>query len=436
MTVYMAKVTTPQAVALKSMPGIELVAIGSWPARTGPVTISPADLRDALAARECPSVGAPVLKLGHDEPNPDEKHMRWDGEPAVGWVANLRLSDNRAKLVGDYTGVPAWLADVMASAYPRRSVEIHKGYRCQTGHTHPFAITAVSLLGVQPPAVGVIKSLHDVQALYTQAAAGDVTPELIHKIEAGLSRPTVPLAVRVGRRVALGNVRLRFDPSQTRDFHGRWTEVGGGMKDHQLLKAKPWALNRSEVFGDESELAAWNLLKSYKAEEGKVTPQLTTLAGDHGARMQGLHNRLKTQESLARKLEQKSATKGLTPSEYAKKIGDALRYTMITKEDNYGETAQAVIDDFRKRGYVVEVENTWHPGASYKGINTNIKKDGLTFELQFHSEKSINAKGKSHALYEIARNAKASPDERARATRQMQQLWDQLQHPSGAEKVK
>lgn len=163
-----------QPVPLKGVPDVELVAVGSWKASTGPVTITTDDLSQAIAALECPGVYSPVLKLGHDEPNPDGQKIRWDGEPAVGWVSNIRLSDNAAKLVGDYTGMPGWLADVIASAYPRRSVEIEHDFVCQIGHTHPFVLTAVSLLGVMPPAVGVIKSLNDVQALYTLAAAGKI----------------------------------------------------------------------------------------------------------------------------------------------------------------------------------------------------------------------------------------------------------------------
>jgi hypothetical protein len=179
----MSDVTIPRAVPLKNLPDVELVAVGQWPARTGPITVTGDDLRQALTAVECPAVGNPVLKLGHDEPEPVDG-VRWDGEPAVGWVSNLRLSGNKAKLLGDYRGVPGWLADVMPSAYPRRSVEIKKGWQCQIGHTHPFVITGVALLGVNPPAVGVIRSLHDVQALYTMAAAGgDPPPEVVRSIE-------------------------------------------------------------------------------------------------------------------------------------------------------------------------------------------------------------------------------------------------------------
>jgi len=146
-------VEIPQAVALKGIPDVELVAVGSWDASTGPVTITNDDVNQAIAALECPGVHHPVLKLGHDEPDPDGQKIRWDGTPAVGWVSNMRLSDNGAKILGDYTGMPAWLADVAASAYPQRSVEIRRDLKCQIGHTHPFVITAVSLLGVYPPAV-------------------------------------------------------------------------------------------------------------------------------------------------------------------------------------------------------------------------------------------------------------------------------------------
>lgn len=186
----MTDVTIPKAVALKGLPDVELVAVGSWNASTGRVTVTLDDLQAALAARECPGVHNPVIKLGHDEPTPGDNRIRWDGTPAVGWVSNMRLSTNDAKLLGDYTGVPAWLIDVMPSAYPQRSIEIQRDFRCQIGHTHPFVITAVSLLGIFPPAVGVIRSLNDVQALYTLAASdGHPAAEVTASIAAHLAAP-------------------------------------------------------------------------------------------------------------------------------------------------------------------------------------------------------------------------------------------------------
>lgn len=185
----MTGIDVAQAVPLKGVPDVELVAVGSWNASTGKATITGDDLHQAIAALECPGVYSPVLKLGHDEPNPDAQKVRWDGEPAVGWVSNMRLSDNQAKILGDYTGVPGWLADVMASAYPRRSVEIERDFLCQIGHTHPFVITAVSLLGVMPPAVGVIRSLNDVQALYTLSSHTGHPDAVTRSIELALALP-------------------------------------------------------------------------------------------------------------------------------------------------------------------------------------------------------------------------------------------------------
>jgi hypothetical protein len=84
--------------------------------------------------------------------------------------------------MGDYVGMPAWLTEtdengmsVLASAYPDRSIEIRSPFICQVGHTHPSVITAVALLGVAPPGVGVLKSMQDVYAAYTEPVSGDLT---------------------------------------------------------------------------------------------------------------------------------------------------------------------------------------------------------------------------------------------------------------------
>lgn len=160
--------TVPAAPVLGHVEGVQLVAAGSWPASTGPVTFTADDLASAVAALECPAVRRPVLKAGHGG-------LHGVGEPALGYVANLRLSEEGQVLVGDYRGMPGWLTavddngqSVLASAYPDRSIEGEFGYRCTLGHEHPFVIQAVALLGVEQPAVGTLQSL---QELYGVVAA-------------------------------------------------------------------------------------------------------------------------------------------------------------------------------------------------------------------------------------------------------------------------
>jgi hypothetical protein len=138
---------------------VELVRAGTWPASTGPVTITTADLRAMMAAAADPEVDRAALKIGHVDP-------RFDGEPALGWVENLRLEGDR--LVGDLVEVPEMLAELMPRAFRRRSVEIAWRVRTPAGATYTAALTALALLGVAAPAV---KGLADVAALYGRTAA-------------------------------------------------------------------------------------------------------------------------------------------------------------------------------------------------------------------------------------------------------------------------
>jgi len=146
--------------------GVELVAIGTWNASTGTTRITQAELRAMVDASVNPQYDAPPLKVGHDDDrfqdaagNPPSTR---DGEPAYGWVENLRVSDDGRTLLGDLVGVPQMLADVMDTALRRRSVELVRHDRVG-GKTYAAVLTGLALLGVQAPAV---KGLADLRALF------------------------------------------------------------------------------------------------------------------------------------------------------------------------------------------------------------------------------------------------------------------------------
>lgn len=144
--------------ALTTIPGVELARVGTWATSTMLWDCTPAQLADAVKAAQDPTFRSPVVKLGHVDD-------RFDGQPAVGRVENLRTSPDGLCLIGDLVGVPAWLAEVMASAYPSRSVEMNLDVITASGQKYAAVLTGLALLGVTAPA---IESLADIAALYEQ----------------------------------------------------------------------------------------------------------------------------------------------------------------------------------------------------------------------------------------------------------------------------
>jgi type VI secretion system secreted protein Hcp len=130
--------------------------------------------------------------------------------------------------------------------------------------------------------------------------------------------------------------------------------------------------------------------------ERSVTPTLQTIAQANGGRMAGLEFRLKTVESLARKIE----------AQPERPINDALRYTMTFEETGFTPSVQGAMESLDQQGYtLVKVWNQFKDGVSYKGINSTYQApDGLQFEVQFHTPASFEMKQvTNHRLYEQQR---------------------------------
>lgn len=168
-------VDVPTAPALGRIKGVEILHVGEWDISTGTTQVTLDDLHAIVAATDCPAVRNATLKPGHKRP-------LMQGDPSLGYVANLRVEDDY-KLVGDWCAMPGWLVQadnngdsVIAGAYADRSAE-WSPYTCQLGHTHPCVLGAVALLGVEHPGIGTLESLHDLYSTPPTPAAAAAAKE-------------------------------------------------------------------------------------------------------------------------------------------------------------------------------------------------------------------------------------------------------------------
>ncbi|WP_235615414.1 phage protease [Mycobacterium avium] len=152
---------------LVTVPGVELMRVGKWNLSTGEWECTTKEIAAAIDAHDKGLLRKPVIRLGHNDP-------RFSGDPAVGWLDNLRASEDGQALIGDMVGVPEWLAEILPSAYPSRSIEGLYDYTAPDGSEHEFVLTGLALLGATRPGVESLQSLQDVARLYDIAAAGQV----------------------------------------------------------------------------------------------------------------------------------------------------------------------------------------------------------------------------------------------------------------------
>lgn len=114
----------------------------------------------------------------------------------------MRLIEDGHCIVGDLTGVPVWLGNIMGSAFPSRSIEGRFNVKTPTGKKHRLVIMGLALLGITWP--GVL-TIDDIASLYTEKGPDvevtEATPDIPVIITAANARPlTAQVSVEDLRR--------------------------------------------------------------------------------------------------------------------------------------------------------------------------------------------------------------------------------------------
>ena len=178
------------------------------------------------------------------------------------------------------------------------------------------------------------------------------------------------------------------------------------------------------------------LINRASNQEPKITEALNKAVTKYGGHLDGLDYRLKGWNSTKRKIETEVAEKGYF--ETANGLYDLARYTSVSEPDQLVEHYNRVIKELEKKGYSVKrVKNTLgNVNAPYRGINCVLENpNGYKFELQFHTQQSLDIKEVNHKLYEKERLDDTSAEEKKKLRNQMAENARQIESPKNIDKI-
>ncbi len=181
-----------------------------------------------------------------------------------------------------------------------------------------------------------------------------------------------------------------------------------------------------------AEKLAEELIQTAVQVEPEITAVLVSLESEN-ARLVGLEHRIKSKESLSRKILADAHDMEVSLEEAAGTIGDVLRYTLCIDEELYIPTVENALKTLEENHIsVIKFKNRWG-GEGYKGINTNLKtENGLILELQLHTPASFEAKELEHANYEIARSETSTEEEKKAAEAFAKEIYAKVPVPEGS----
>lgn len=174
--------------------------------------------------------------------------------------------------------------------------------------------------------------------------------------------------------------------------------------------------------------AAKKVRKLAEQMEPEVTKIMTTLAELLGGDLDQLDQRLKSTDSLARKIKDDADKEHKGDIEKAAdSVSDSVRYTMTVDGSRYTDSVRKVIARFEAMGYEVRVKNFWEGGDPYQGINMKLTKNGVTVEFQMHTPESLQIKvDQLHDIYDVYREINTNEGQDLDKLERKEQLWQQM----------
>jgi len=265
------------------------------------------------------------------------------------------------------------------------------------------------------PARAVGHLLPDVAAAVI--SGGSVTAARRSLAEVGRSARQARLreVAEQSRRRFVGDAVRDVDPSQRVPWHG-----DGGLR----LPADVHAAAR----------AYWRALRSAEPE---LTARIRAMERSVGGRLAGLEHRLKTPESLGRKL----ATAGLGGSDDAVEALaaqlDTLRFTLVIATRRYRRGVAAAGAWLDRSGMsLTRLRNAWD-GPGYRGINSTWTDPGtgVRFEIQFHTPQTRRATVLTHPWYEASRSPELPEWLRREWQDRIGAVYATARRPRGVERI-
>src|ERR1700733_3683112 len=139
-----------------------------------------------------------------------------------------------------------------------------------------------------------------------------------------------------------------------------------------------------------------------------IGPAILRVAAEDPTRtLAGFDRRIKGEDRLKEKVaDLLEPPSKLGAAEALSAIVDVVRFTFTYHENRYTQGILADVGRLKSQGFELDrVKNTW-TSEQYKGINTQWlePRSGVRFEVQFHTQSSLEAKELTHEAYERIRS--------------------------------
>lgn len=184
--------------------------------------------------------------------------------------------------------------------------------------------------------------------------------------------------------------------------------------------------------------AADEIYNRASAKEPKITYDMK----HSKAHLYGLEHKLKTKESIKRKLEKEISEENKSLPEASQDLKDALRYTTISETesfvDNYNKFKKYMEEKNYKEVRCKNYFQLFNEGkVKHKSVQCIFEdKDGYKFEIQFQTPESQKAKDLKVPLYEERRKVGIDAKRAEELEKQMERLALAVRTPPGIESIK
>jgi hypothetical protein len=215
--------------------------------------------------------------------------------------------------------------------------------------------------------------------------------------------------------------------------------VPGNAGREQAVPAAPAGEHEAYRVKVDAVFRAYAIDQAYdrvrEVERGTVTPAMKRIeAEDPERRLAGLEHSLKGKDRLTEKVAKMVNELGHPVDQAIGLVKDAIRYTFCYPEARYADGIDADCERLQGTGFqLVERENSW-TAEQYKGINSRWREpeSGQLFEVQFHTQPSLDGKEETHWAYEKLRVGVPTPAEQRELEDFQKQITARIPVPPGA----